>query len=209
MNRDQITEIFIRAAWVDKKLPQTAKPKPVKAMNIGYVHAFSDLAGYGEEYRKQWFADWLDPENLRVSQNDMGIWLASMEMIKLVKSAKNRRALWAWARSQAGNGRFARWCKRVEGITRQLGDWRKNTAISDIELAFASKSLLHNDISAEQDFTNTPEISDKRDNISVWRDYSPQDMMRCHFDDHLLGVTVEEIQSAKRREREARRRKAA
>lgn len=35
MNRDQITEIFIRAAEVDRKLAETSRPARMKAMTVG------------------------------------------------------------------------------------------------------------------------------------------------------------------------------
>ena len=62
-------------------------------------------------------------------------WEAAMEVIKLVPSEKNRRALWAWAISEAGGKAFAKWCRNDEGISRQLGDYRKNGAIKCIARA--------------------------------------------------------------------------
>ncbi len=38
MTEEQIKELFIRAAEVDRKLPDTARPAALRAINHGYVH---------------------------------------------------------------------------------------------------------------------------------------------------------------------------
>lgn len=206
MNREQIIELFIRACETDKKLPQTAKPKPVKAMSLPYVHSFDEMVHWGAERLAE--ASWLNPANSRVSRNDVGIWLVSTELVKLCRSEKKRRALWAWSRSQAGSGSFSRWCQRVEGISRQLGDWRKNAAISEIELAFASKPLLHIHKGENDDFTEEPEIGHKKATVEAWRDVDAKPLA-CFFDTDIAGMEYADIQNARRRERRARRQQAA
>ena len=206
MNREQIIELFIRACETDRKLPQTAKPKPVKAMSLPYVHSFDEMVHWGAERLAE--ASWLNPANSRVTRNDVGIWLVSTELVKLCRSEKKRRALWAWSRSQAGSGSFARWCQRVEGISRQLGDWRKNAAISEIELAFASKALLHIHKAENEGFTDTPEISHKTGTVEAWRDVDAKPLA-MHFDTDIAGLEWADIQNARRRERRARRQQAA
>lgn len=241
MKSDMIAEIMIRAAEVDRKLPDTARPAKLKAMNLGFVHTFADMNQWHEEEKHAANWAWLSPENLKATTNDVGIWEAAMEMMKLVPVTNKRRALWAWARAEAKtltvqkleeveintqekfNGRaspiivrdvtakrlsFRRWCLDVEHILPATGNWRKNAAISSIELAFNCNVLLHNDNDADPDFTNCPEIEHKKSNIEVWRpdDATP---MACYFDTNISGFEWAEAQNERRRQREARKRRQA
>jgi hypothetical protein len=207
MTPDQIIELFTKAAEVDRKLPDTARPAPLKAMNMGYVHSYADIAGYGEQHREEWFRAWLDPANLRNSKNDMGLWAAAMELIKLVPNENQRRCLWAWSRAEAGGQPFAKWCKTVEGISRQLGLWRKNAAIECIASTFARKPLQHNQMAEDGGFTTAPEIGDKGCIITVWRPETSKPV--CGFDDNLRNFDWATAQNARRRERKARKQQAA
>lgn len=207
MTEGQIIEIFIKAAEVDRKLPDTARPKGLKAINHGYVHDLADINGWDSADKEALRWEWLDPAKLRNTTNDIGIWYAAMEMVKLVPSEAKRRALWAWARSEAGGQSFAKWCKNVEGISRQAGNWRKNSAIECVVLAFSRKPLQHNENGQSEDFTNAPEISDKRDNIRAWLADDAKPVLS--FDESLRDFSWSEMQNARRREREARKRQAA
>lgn len=207
MTEDQIIEIFIKAAEVDAKLPDTARPKGLKAINHGYVHDLADINGWDSADKEALRWEWLDPAKLRNTTNDIGIWYAAMELVKLIPSEAKRRALWAWARAEAGGQPFAKWCKTVEGISRQTGNWRKNSAIECVVLAFSRKALQHNENGPSEDFTNTPEISDKRDNIRAWLadDAKPA----LSFDESLRDFSWASAQNERRRERERRRKEAA
>ncbi|MBM7049711.1 hypothetical protein [Rhizobium lusitanum] len=208
MTEAEITEIFIRAAEVDRKLPNTARPAHLKAVNIGIVHTFGDMSHWhaDELHEVRWA--WLDPKKLRATTNDVGIWEVAMEMMKLVPDPKKRRALWAWSRAQAGGIAFAKWCREIEqpGIQRQTGEWRREAAIECIFRAFARKPLQHNEKQEEPDFTNDPEIGDKRSNIEVWRaaDAKP---MACDFDKNLERFEWADMMNARRRQRDAEKRK--
>jgi hypothetical protein len=207
MNEDQIISVFIKAAEVDRKLPNTARPARFKAMNHGYIHDVADMNG--------WFADdkhaanwaWLDPEALRNTTNDMGLWNAAMELMKLVPCPKKRRALWAWAASEAGGQSFAKWCRSVEGISRQLGDWRKSSAIKCIFITFSRNALQHNGKEIEPDFTNQVEKDDKTSNIRVFRHEENLPGLKC--DEGLRDFSWAEAQNERRRQRDAKRRQAA
>lgn len=207
MNEAQIIEILIKACEVDAKLPNTARPAGIKAINHGYVHDTADLNGWfsDDKHAANWA--WLDPKNLRNTTNDMGLWQAAMEVVKLAPNESQRRALWAWARSEAGGQAFAKWCRNVEGISRQLGEWRRKAAISQIARAFDRKPLQHNENSPDYDFTNTHEIGDKSVIITVWRPEESKPV--CGFDEGLHDFSWAEAQSQRRREREARRKQAA
>ncbi len=99
-------------------------------MDFGYIRTVADLNGWSSEDKHEAMWGWLDPRNTRNTKNDIGIWMVSMDVIKLVRSAPNRRALWAWAASKAGGEGFNHWCKRREGISRQSGNWRRKEALS-------------------------------------------------------------------------------
>lgn len=207
MTRETIAELFVRAAEVERKMPDNSRPAAMKAMNLGYVHDTADMNG--------WFADdkraanwaWLEPKNLRNTTNDVGIWQASMELIKLVACEKKRRALWAWARAEAGGKAFSKWCRGVEGISRQLGDWRRKAAILDITSAFSRKPLQHNENADIDALPNSPEIGDKSSIITVWR--PDESKPACGFDEDLRDFSWAEEQNARRRQREQRKREAA
>lgn len=207
MNEGQIIEIMIKACEVDRKLPDTARPAQDKAINYGYIHDTADINGWSAEDKHANNWAWLDPKKLRNSTNDMGLWEAAMEVIKLVPCEKKRRALWAWAKSEAGGQAFAKWCRNVEGISRQAGDYRKNAAIKQIALAFDRKPLQHNDFDDEGHLPNHPEIEDKKSNIGVWR--APDARPYLDFDADLRDFSWADAQNARRRERDARKREAA
>lgn len=214
MTPEQIIEIFIKAAEVDRKLPDTARPKTLKAMNFGYVHDVADINGWASEDKEALRWAWLDPEKLRNSRNDMGLWYASMELIKLVRKAENRRALFAWAASKAGGMSLPRWCREIErqttgkGIHPETARRRAKSAISEIASAFASKPLLHKQNDDFEVLPDTPEISDKLGTLRVWRPDEAKPTA-CGFDEGLREIDWHDLQLAKRRERDARRRKAA
>lgn len=208
MNEGQIIELFVKAAEVERKLPNTAKPATMKAMNLGYVHSFADMNGWDQAQKDEWRWSWLDPTKARATTNDVGIWQAAMEVVTLVPCSKKRRALWAWAKAEAGGRAFAAWCRDVEGISRQLGDWRKNAAIESIVSAFQRKPLLHNDKAEETAFTNQPEIEDKKSNIAVWRPDESKPL-RCYFDTDLDGFDWSEKRNQQRRQRNQRKQEAA
>lgn len=206
MTRETIAGLFVRAAEVERKLPATEGPKESRP-NIGYVHSFEEMNGWKEEDKHAANWAWLDPSKLRNTTNDIGLWQASMEMVKLIPCEKKRRALWAWARAEAGGHAFAKWCRNIEGISRQLGDWRRNAAIECIFLVFQSKALQHNENAVEPAFTNQAEIGDKNTSIRVWRPDESRPV--CGFDEDLRDFSWAEAQNERRRQREAKKREAA
>lgn len=208
MTPETIAELFIKSAEVDRKLPDTARPAALKAMNFGYIHTFADINGWSEEEKKALNWAWLDPEKLRPSKNDIGLYEAAMELIKLAPVENQRRALWAWAMSKAGGISLAKWCRTVENIKPATAEWRAKAAIRAIHHKMCGNHSLHNVNDIDQDLRQGPEISDKTDIIGVWRPEESKPL-RCHFDTDIAGIDWAEMQHAKRRERDARRRKAA
>lgn len=208
MTYDQIAELFIKAAETDRKLPDTARPKQLKAMSLGYVHTVADMNGWSAEDKHAANWSWLNPEKLRNSRNDIGLWECAMELIKLVSRPENRRALWSWASAKAGGMSLAKWSRSVEHIHPETASRRAKAAISEIHHKLERTVDLHNGNRSFEVLPDEPKISDKKSNIEVWR---PDDAkpLRAHFDTDIAGLEWAAIQSAKRREREARRRKAA
>lgn len=208
MNEGEIIELFVKAAEVNRRLPDTGRPAKLKAMNFGYVHSFADMNGWDEDEKRAANWDWLDPAKLKLTTKDIGIWEAALEVIKLVPDPNKRRALWAWAKAEAGGQPFAKWCKKDgngngEGISRQLGDWRRKEAISQISRAFARKPLQHNDKCPDEGFTNQPEIGDKSTTIRVLR---PDDAKPvCSFDEDLQDFSWAKAQWERRKARETRK----
>lgn len=201
MTEEQIIELFIRAAEVERKLPNTARPATLKAMNLGYVHSFEEMIHWPEDELKAANWAWLEPKNLKVTTGDVGIWEVAMEVVKLIPCEKKRRALWAWAKGEAGGQAFAKWCKG-EGISRQLGDWRRKAGIECITLAFSRKLLQHNVFDDESALPNTPEIGDKSTTIRVWR--PDESKPACDFDADLRDFSWADAQNERRRQRQKR-----
>lgn len=208
MTRDQIVETFIKAAEVDRKLPDTARPKALKAMSIGYVHTTADMNQWHAEDKHAANWAWLDPAKLKNSTNDIGLWELSMELMKLVKVENQRRALWAWSVSRAGGMSLAKWARTVEHVGPATAQHRAMAAITKIHHYLCSNGHLHNEIDMNEVLRQDPEISDKQDIIEVWRPEESKPLA-CFFDTDIAGMEYAEIQSAKRRERDARRRQAA
>lgn len=214
MNEIEIIEIFTQAAKIDRKLPVSVGPAKLKAVNIGIVHTFAEMSHWPEEELHAINWAWLDPESLKASRNDIGIWELAMEIMKLVPNEKNRRALWAWARAQADEHAFAKWCRKEidpdteTAISPQLGNYRRSAAIESIRRAFASKALQHNENEPEPTFTNEAEKGDKQDIIAVWRAEDAVPML-CDFDRNLQRFDWASIQNERRRQREHRKQKAA
>lgn len=208
MTEAQIIEIFIKAAKVDRKLPDTARPKTLKAMSFGYVHTTAEMNGWFAEDKHAANWAWLDPEKLRNSRNDIGLWLASMELVKLVQKPEARRSLWAWAMAKAGGMSLAKWSRTVENIHPETASRRAKSAISEIHRKLSGKADLHHENRSEPVLPSTAEMGDKSTTIRVWR---PDDAKptACGFDEGLREIDWHELQLAKRRVRDARRRQAA
>lgn len=118
MNKAQIADLFIRAAWIDHRLPIDARPKRLKGTWVPFVHSEADVKAriktgisFGE-FREQlhpddnpfeeWVQKWWDEENQRLKAEDIEAWERASDLIMLVADEGNRRALWAWARSKVG-----------------------------------------------------------------------------------------------------------
>jgi hypothetical protein len=211
MTEAEIIEIFIQAAHVDRKLPVSVGPARLKAVNIGIVHDLADINGYDEVGKDEWRWAWLDPKNLRNSKGDIRVWELSMELIKLIPSAMNRRALWNWSVSKAGGKPFAKWCREVESIQPRTGDWRRREGTRCISRAFGCNVLQHNEI--DENSPSTTDTENGHNSGTIENDASKSWMapdakpMACDFDRDLQDFSWAAAQNERRRQREANARK--
>lgn len=183
MNKFEIADLFIFAAIVDERLPVNAAPKDLKAAWVQhaplteedqrkwFVREETDLGPsrlmVGDDPVKDWWLEFWDGRRADESREDYEKWLKANELVKLVSSIENRRALWAWAKSKActlsakktrkrrtrrrlfgvvqitkridQDVSFAAWC-RSEGIHEVTGKRRVDRAIAVIEQQLARRS---------------------------------------------------------------------
>jgi hypothetical protein len=129
MTPTEIAELFIHAAEVDRRLPQTAKPKELKAQNLGYAHSWEEMRGWDDarhkEHRAEMFA------KTKLTTQDVSDWERCNDLILSVQDEVRRRCLWNWAIAQAGGQSFTKWCAK-QGFSRETGRKKKNRAILEI-----------------------------------------------------------------------------
>ncbi len=202
MTEAEIIEIFIKSAEVDRRLPNTARPARVKSMSLPFVHDQKDMNGWGAERYQEQRADFFDPRSTRLSRNDIGLYEASLELIKLVSKEANRRALWAWASSKAGGMSIAKWAKTVEHVSSETVTRRAKRSITEIHHKLECKPDLHNQNRMDEVLPEEPEMGHKTDTIRVWR---PDESKPCAFDESLRDFSYAEAQNARRRARRAQR----
>ncbi|MBN9074326.1 MAG: hypothetical protein J0H34_22540 [Rhizobiales bacterium] len=142
MNIGEIAELFIRAAEIERALPDRVGPAPLRAQQLPYVHSLEDMRywrkepgdklakgadPYAEERRAFWERMVLLPTAAELRELD-GLY----DILMLVDDDGQRRALLAWARSKVGGKAFRRWCFQVEGIHAETGRRRKDRALAAI-----------------------------------------------------------------------------
>lgn len=125
----QIAELFIEAAEVDRKLPDTARPKKLRAQSLSYVHDWEDMRHWGDERHEEHRAEMFG--TVKLTHRDVSNWELCNDLITFVTSEPARRSLWAWATAKAGGLPFSKWCKQNR-ISRETGRRRKNRAILEI-----------------------------------------------------------------------------
>lgn len=137
MTHEEVAELFIVAAEVDRRLPNTARPARLKAMALPYVHDHVDQAGWGgQRYEEERQAFW-DARSTRLQTSDVATWERANEIIVHVSRERDRRCLFAWAKAKAGGLSFSKWCRTVENIHRNYACECKNRAIHQIYEYFA------------------------------------------------------------------------
>ncbi len=119
MNKIEIANLFIKAAFIDSRLPISNGPKKLKGAWLTSaalteaeqrrwgIKEASDT-GPNQLHPKDkgpmhdwWMAFW-DGRSVDTSRNDVRLWELANELMTLVGDEQNRRALWAWAASKVG-----------------------------------------------------------------------------------------------------------
>lgn len=205
----EIAELFIRGAEVDRRLPQTAKPKELKAQDLPYVHDRADKNGWGDERLHEDRAEFF---RSRLSHEQVGEWERCMELIKHCPDEDRRRCLWNWAMAQVGGKPFGRWC-REQGFHVETGRRRKNRAILEIFAGFHRNNAQNIQMGSFDVLHVAPEnghiqvtIGDRADSEKVltWRD----DFSLTHGETEP-DFSWADARNERRRQKYAERRKAA
>lgn len=147
--------------------------------------------------------------------------------IMLVDKLEDRRALLGWLKSKAGGKAFRRWCFAVEGISQKTGLKRKDRALAQICAVLSGSDALHDVTASEGGLPIAPEFgdlfatiaagADESEGLNNWAaaDAKPDIEIRYESDrsgNREVAVPASDFtwaakQNARRRQREAERRK--
>ena len=142
MKHEEIAELFIHAAEVDRRLPDTTRPAMLKAQALPYVHDHVDQAGWGSErYEEERQAFW-EARSTRLQVKDVTDWERANDLIVHVQRERDRRCLWAWAKSKAGSMSFSKWCRDFEHIHRNYGKECCDRAIHQVSEYFVRNASI-------------------------------------------------------------------
>ena len=178
----------------------------------------------GDPYRALRLAFWeqydRDPTPAEISRAQ-----AVHGWIMLVDDEKDRRALIGWLNSKAGGKSFRRWCKQIECISQTTGLKRKNRALEKIFLLVGRSGGPHDlyglpgGLPVGQDFGDVSATiaADADDGIDHWSAADAKPGVDAEYVSDRSGnrelaipqtaFTWAEKQNARRRQREAARRK--
>lgn len=168
MNIGEIAELFIRAAEVERALPEHVGPQPPRSLQLPYVHDWVDKLGWRKEKGDKLTEDPLQEERrlfwermgLRASAYELSRLESLREWLLMVDSEQERRALLAWARSKVGGKRFNAWCFKIEGIHPETGRRRKDRALTRISAQLSRSGVQHNDNEPEGVLLPEPKTAD-------------------------------------------------
>jgi hypothetical protein len=193
MTHEQIEELFIAAANVDRRLPSSGERQAnLKAQAIPYYHTKADVSGWGAERYAEERADFLSSRTTRLKTSDVSKWELCNELMAFVPKDEYRKALWAWAMSEAGTLRapklidgeiimvkasFSRWCHVVMKVHRNTGTRRKNAAIACISSIFLRNTLKDIRKLQKEVLQKPAETMHKSINIAAPRHWHDQDMI--------------------------------
>lgn len=216
MTELEITERLIRAAEIEDRLPQVG-PARLKAMALPYVHTAEDMRGWGKRAGERDFLRKEDAdrhathrrefwERVSVTARDFSESEEAVSWYALVENGDHREALAAWAGCMADSKRrfFKDWCYD-SGISEKTGRKRKNAAIARIYAQLVRSDVQNYDISRLRGLLDTPEIDDIDATVgNAWRG-DPYSLKRSSSDGDF---DWSDKRNARRRQREARKRKA-
>lgn len=227
MNIGDIAEWFIRSAEIDRCTREHVGPASLRAQSLPYVHDWADKAGWRKEPGDKLHAG-ADPlaEERKAFWERIGIMPTAAELSALdaiyewltgIGDDRERRALLAWARSKVGGKSFRRWCFQVEGIHPETGRRRKDRALAKIQARFSGRPMQHDETREIRVLLPGREIGDL--SATIAEDVGQREgLNRWAANDAFSPFIPNEPASAfswaakrneARRQREARKRKAA
>lgn len=236
MNIRTIKDLLIDAVRLDREMHEHVGPAHLRAQQFSYAHDFQDMAGWGkvpgdkkcqldrddgDPYRALRLAFWeqydRDPTPAEIARaQQVHGW------IMLVDDEKERRALLGWLRSKTGGKAFRRWCRQIEGISQTTGLKRKNRALEKIFLIVGRNGGQHDlnplpgGLPFRQDLGDVSATiaTDAVDAMDHWSaaDAKPEVHIQHIGSRRVVDVprsemTWAEKQNARRRQREAVKRK--
>lgn len=216
MTEAEIAELFIQAAETERKLPATGtRPAKLKSQSLPFVHTFADMNGWGYARLREARSEIWEGIDNKLAPKDVSNWELCLRLIALIDNDRHRRCLSAWAASKVSGASFSAWCRDQEHITRQYGKECVTRAIRKISAELARNPLQHNDFAQNSTLQHDGKIGDLCDIIGDERDQRQptfgmaDDAKPLTFDEGLQDFSWAETQNARRRERDARKKKAA
>ena len=224
MNIGEIAERFIRAAEVERAMPDHVGPMPPRSVQLPYVHDWVDKMGWAKTKGDKLTEDPLAEER-RIFWERMGLRASAGELSQLeelrtwlliVEDETQRRALLAWAMAKAGGRSFKRWCLKVEGIHPETGRRRKNRALARISQGLGRNGRQRLENGSETVLPVAPE--NDHNPATIAEDVSEPKSPRSWMSDGAFAPFLSEgpfdfswaeKRNEIRRQREARRRKQA
>mgnify|MGYP000865197360 CR=1 FL=1 len=212
MTADELQELFIEAALIDRRIPNTARPAQMKSMSLPYVADWADMLGWGAERLDEERKDFWDHIGRRLNPADMTLWERASDLITRVSDQSQRRCLLHWSIAKAGGRPFSQWCRKIERIHEETGRRRKDRALLDI---LAQQSCVNGSSKHELDFAALlPQDADpgiNTVNIGKSRSWMAEGSrpLVCDFDFELQEFEWANEQNARRRQREQQKRRAA
>lgn len=181
MTFEEVQELFIRAAYIERKMmrenviPRAGSPWP------RYRHEEEDIRGWSAADRRarevRIASKGGSYGDARRTREAIGIWERATSLINIVRKESERRCLLAWSMAKAGGVPFVAFCQG-EKIHVETGTRRKNRAIAEIVVKDQSAAPLD---SEQEDFAvlpEPPETGHKTDTLAIdattrggaWRD---------------------------------------
>lgn len=211
MTADEIIELFIAAAEIDRRIPNTSRPAQLKSMSLPYVADYLDKLGWGSERLEEERREFWDNVAKRLNPNDVTLWERASDLIRNVPDQSQRRCLLHWSMAKAGGRPFSQWCQKIERIHQETGRRRKDRAVLAI---LTHDSCVNGDHKHELDFAALlpvgTEISHLPVNINEprrefkWAAEGARPLI-CDIDRDLQEFSWAADQNARRRAREKRK----
>lgn len=217
MNPGDIAERLIQAAEIEEASARHMYgPKKAKSLALPYSHTQAEMNGWGterlaEERKEFWESLANRPTARQISEaEEAWSWYA------LVENEDQRSALAAWVRCMANSREhFQDWCFE-NGIHPETGRRRKDRALARISAHLSRSVVQNNDIGGFGVLPDTPEISDVEATFEAMapkqnglRSWASDTAFTSIFSDAPADFSWAQKRNEMRRQREARKRKAA